>query len=465
MTIFRALALGVAVVGLALLVRSAWGFTGSNHDDATDPALSGRVSPDAMEAIKKANRAVDNPGYGYIPEDHFDRNPGTTDRDAFAGGTEHVRHMKQQAIDALKRCDTEGAIYLIGEALHAIQDFYSHSNYVDLPAPDQTTLRQAFDNPAGQIPGGLKLTGYDPNGSSLYRKFNPSGDGYPHGLAIGNHKDHYGRSGFGSAMEAAKKHSKEFIDDIIKAVGQPLWNQKFGSYRFPTPTPPMTCPRVPLPSPTWRPWPHPWPEPLPYIDPTYPYSDWRSGVFGLVPPEGGILDDCGGTAVFVPEGVLSTAEWFYALDVSPSLLPVPEGGKMVKVREFWPDGPEFQEPVTISIGYSLSEIEGVSESSLRVYEFDLYGGARWKLTPSTVDTTNRTVTFQTNHLGIYGVWGGAPMPVGGTVELVVDRSGSPASPAGASGPFVPYAALAGVAAAAALAIAAGGWYARRRWLR
>lgn len=57
------------------------------------------------------------------------------------------------------------------------------------------------------------------------------------------------------------------------------------------------------------------------------------------------------------------------------------------------------------------------------------------------------------------------IPVGGVVELLVDGSESPAraaEAAGSSGP--PYALLAG-ATAAALALAAGGWYARRRWLR
>ena len=54
--------------------------------------------------------------------------------------------------------------------------------------------------------------------------------------------------------------------------------------------------------------------------------------------------------------------------------------------------------------------------------------------------------------------------VGGTVELLAGGSGSAAGSADASGPPVPYGALAG-AAAAALALAAGGWYGRRRWLR
>ena len=60
----------------------------------------------------------------------------------------------------------------------------------------------------------------------------------------------------------------------------------------------------------------------------------------------------------------------------------------------------------------------------------------------------------------------APVPVGGLVEIAVSGSDSPASAAeraGSSSP--PYASIAGAAAAALLAITAGAWYARRRLLR
>ena len=57
--------------------------------------------------------------------------------------------------------------------------------------------------------------------------------------------------------------------------------------------------------------------------------------------------------------------------------------------------------------------------------------------------------------------------VGGTVELLAARvSDSPASPADASGsPIALYVVLAGSIAGGALALAAGGWYSRKRWLR
>jgi len=57
-------------------------------------------------------------------------------------------------------------------------------------------------------------------------------------------------------------------------------------------------------------------------------------------------------------------------------------------------------------------------------------------------------------------------PIGGIAEVLVGGSHSPAGPADGSGSSVGlYAALAGAVAAGAIAIAASGWYARRRWLR
>ena len=52
--------------------------------------------------------------------------------------------------------------------------------------------------------------------------------------------------------------------------------------------------------------------------------------------------------------------------------------------------------------------------------------------------------------------------VGGTIELLVDSSDSPARASEGGGAPPPYAAIAGIAAACGLALAAGGWYARRR---
>ncbi len=57
---------------------------------------------------------------------------------------------------------------------------------------------------------------------------------------------------------------------------------------------------------------------------------------------------------------------------------------------------------------------------------------------------------------------GSPLPVGGITELLVDGSDASARDSGGSGSSVPYAAIAGGLGLAVLAVAVGGWYARRR---
>jgi hypothetical protein len=63
-------------------------------------------------------------------------------------------------------------------------------------------------------------------------------------------------------------------------------------------------------------------------------------------------------------------------------------------------------------------------------------------------------------------------PVGGIAELPdaagssIDKADSPASsPASSIGDYIALAALAGLAGAALVTLTAGGWYARRRWIK
>ncbi|GAG29201.1 unnamed protein product, partial [marine sediment metagenome] len=59
----------------------------------------------------------------------------------------------------------------------------------------------------------------------------------------------------------------------------------------------------------------------------------------------------------------------------------------------------------------------------------------------------------------------SPKPVGGTVELVAGDSNSPSEATGSSRDYTAPLAAAAVGIATILAIAASGWYVRRRWLR
>jgi hypothetical protein len=229
--------------GCVQLTSPVAAFTGGNHTEINDQTLPGAgFSKDAQEKINEENLKVDqedSTGIGtatgkYRPEHHSDRNgPNTPEanKEAFQKMADYVRALKKAIIAAILRCDragVEAALVLIGKATHAIQDFYSHSNFVDLNPEDQKKVREAFDNPNGAIPDGLKLTGYDPKTGNPYRAFNPKGDNYEHGLIFGNNKDWGGAAK--QPKEAAQKHTREFLDELLKAVGKEKWTEKFTNY-------------------------------------------------------------------------------------------------------------------------------------------------------------------------------------------------------------------------------------------
>ncbi len=93
------------------------GFAAAVHETIFDAALAGRVSPDAMAAVKRRSLCLDANLATYDPRDHFD--------DGYiAAGWEGVR----QNLARFNADNTDWESF--GAAGHAIGDFYAHSSYV-----------------------------------------------------------------------------------------------------------------------------------------------------------------------------------------------------------------------------------------------------------------------------------------------------------------------------------------------
>jgi hypothetical protein len=89
-------------------------------------ALDKRVSQRALNQITAANLKQDAWYYQIIhPHFHFDN-------DAFKTGNAFVASQRKIVIKALKNKDPFTAWKAFGRLSHAIQDFYSHSNYIAL---------------------------------------------------------------------------------------------------------------------------------------------------------------------------------------------------------------------------------------------------------------------------------------------------------------------------------------------
>ena len=96
------------------------------HVQVTRLALSGRLSARALATVVDANVGVDSllNLIGH-PELHFDDN-------AFDRARARLEEQRALIQPALERGDARSAWQAFGRLIHTAQDFYSHSNYVDL---------------------------------------------------------------------------------------------------------------------------------------------------------------------------------------------------------------------------------------------------------------------------------------------------------------------------------------------
>ena len=96
------------------------------HRQITTTALESLVSPRALKAILHANLGQD--GWGgllFHPEFHFDDS-------RFQAGEAYLTTQSKQARSAVLEGDPSPAWQAFGRLTHAVQDFYAHSNYVQL---------------------------------------------------------------------------------------------------------------------------------------------------------------------------------------------------------------------------------------------------------------------------------------------------------------------------------------------
>ena len=79
---------------------------------------------DAVEDITDANSEVDD-SEASIPKAHFDN-------EQIFAGSKRLQELKSKAIENIRGGRYQGARSNVGRALHSLQDFYSHSNWVEL---------------------------------------------------------------------------------------------------------------------------------------------------------------------------------------------------------------------------------------------------------------------------------------------------------------------------------------------
>jgi hypothetical protein len=96
------------------------------HTEITRSALMGKFSDHALETIIAANVRQDRL-LGLIGHDeyHFDSN-------AFDQSYAYLEEQRTLTISSLEEADVPSAWSAFGRLIHTAQDFYAHSNYIDL---------------------------------------------------------------------------------------------------------------------------------------------------------------------------------------------------------------------------------------------------------------------------------------------------------------------------------------------
>jgi hypothetical protein len=230
--------LTLAVV-TALMSASSSAFMPAIHEDisaealrATTRAVDGedlRFTERAILEIRRANRQTDLSSDFFRSFKHFDS-------ETFAAASGHLTTLKDQIISAITASSPDGerARQLLGTALHTVQDFYAHSNWIEISRSGVNSAlgRSALANPAATDAfcpaspdrlGGIGLTsettgyyigllGCGPISAGKCYHGGPGG-------CDGINKDQPGRPNHAAARSTAQQASRDYLDQILDASG------------------------------------------------------------------------------------------------------------------------------------------------------------------------------------------------------------------------------------------------------
>lgn len=230
----------LTIVMLVLIVYSppALAFQPGIHGEitveainSTQPIVKGKklqFSQEAIQQIVDANTKTDNLANQTKPELHFDS-------EEFLPASKRLIELRKKVITTITTTASGAEARAdLGGALHTLQDFYAHSNWVELgqSAINKNLGRKTFSKPGDNIatcpnaPDVLNGEGLKQLTSGYFTL--PSGvcnvktgkcrhglSYFPYNCPTGLNKDDQSRPGFGKARSLAVKSSKDFLNQIF----------------------------------------------------------------------------------------------------------------------------------------------------------------------------------------------------------------------------------------------------------
>lgn len=201
------------------------------------------------------------PNNKYKPDYHFDRNREDVinvagqkipdHKKPFVRGVAYVQSRRKIIVDGLvgrNGKNVADAQIAAGQALHALQDFFSHSNVTDLPEGEWNQVMRSLElaaGPVGPLPMTLKIAGFDKDTNADFEKpdyvcsknpLSPYGheacakDSETHResqniMEMDSYKYVFGKTKFLRAKEAAVDFSTKWLQAIKTEVGAVNWKK------------------------------------------------------------------------------------------------------------------------------------------------------------------------------------------------------------------------------------------------
>ena len=183
------------------------------------------AAPDWRENSLLGSGHAVGPNRRYRAEHHFDRGPGSNHKQAFQAGAAYVRATRQRFLDQAAKGSGDEATATLGQCLHALQDFFSHSNFVDLsPATQRDALIALWDSERA-LPDSLWITAYYPEASDPEEPNDPLH--YTHGQHSKDNrsKNDDAKAHYNQAYAAASRASIMFLGGLRQELKPATWKR------------------------------------------------------------------------------------------------------------------------------------------------------------------------------------------------------------------------------------------------
>jgi len=121
------------------------------HIQITETALKGQFSSKALKLILEANIGQDNLIF-QVGHDHYHY-----DNNSFQQADAYVEKLRKDCLDQIRQSKFIKAWCSFGKLTHTIQDFYAHSNYIEIMLQESSATEDLpIREPGVKLPDGTR---------------------------------------------------------------------------------------------------------------------------------------------------------------------------------------------------------------------------------------------------------------------------------------------------------------------